>query len=233
MILEARDLYTAYGLSQVLFGVAVTVDVGQAVCLLGRNGVGKTTTLRSLIGLTPPRAGHVVFDGMDITGWAPYRVARQGIAFVPQERRLFGDLSVRENLEVARRGTRGASAWGVERVYETFPILEQLDARRAGYLSGGEQQMLAIGRALMGNPRLLILDEPSEGLAPLVVDALCEHIRALKADGMTILMAEQNLTLALALSERVYILDKGHVRFAGTVAEFEADTTLRDEYLAV
>jgi len=233
MILEARDLYTAYGLSQVLFGVTVTVDVGQAVCLLGRNGVGKTTTLRSLIGLTPPRAGHVVFDGMDITGWAPYRVARQGIAFVPQERRLFGDLSVRENLEVARRGARGASAWGVERVYETFPILEQLDARRAGYLSGGEQQMLAIGRALMGNPRLLILDEPSEGLAPLVVDALHEQVGALKAGGMTILMAEQNLTLALALSERVYILDKGHVRFAGTVAEFEADKTLRDEYLAV
>jgi branched-chain amino acid transport system ATP-binding protein len=233
MILEARDLYTAYELSQVLFGVTVTVDAGQAVCLLGRNGVGKTTTLRSLIGLTPPRAGHVVFDGMDITGWAPYRVARQGIAFVPQERRLFGDLSVRENLEVARRGARGASAWGVERVYETFPILEQLDARRAGYLSGGEQQMLAIGRALMGNPRLLILDEPSEGLAPLVVDALREQIRALKAAGMTILMAEQNLILALALSERVYILDKGHVRFAGTVAEFEADKTLRDEYLAV
>jgi branched-chain amino acid transport system ATP-binding protein len=230
MILEARDLYTAYELSQVLFGVTVTVDAGQAVCLLGRNGVGKTTTLRSLIGLTPPRAGHVVFDGMDITGWAPYRVARQGIAFVPQERRLFADLSVRENLEVARRG---ASAWGVERVYATFPILEQLDARRAGYLSGGEQQMLAIGRALMGNPRLLILDEPSEGLAPLVVDALREQIHALKAAGMTILMAEQNLTLALALSERVYILDKGHVRFAGTVAEFEADQTLRDEYLAV
>jgi branched-chain amino acid transport system ATP-binding protein len=233
MILEAHDLYTAYGLSQVLFGVTVTVDAGQAVCLLGRNGVGKTTTLRSLIGLTPPRAGHVVFDGMDITGWAPYRVARQGIAFVPQERRLFGDLSVRENLEVARRGALGASAWGVERVYETFPILEQLDARRAGYLSGGEQQMLAIGRALMGNPRLLILDEPSEGLAPLVVDALREQIHALKAAGMTILMAEQNLILALALSERVYILDKGHVRFAGTVAEFEADKTLRDEYLAV
>ncbi len=233
MILEARDLYTAYGLSQVLFGVTITVDAGQAVCLLGRNGVGKTTTLRSLIGLTPPRAGQVLFDRMDITGWAPYRVARQGIAFVPQERRLFADLSVRENLEVARRGARGASVWGVERVYETFPILEHLDARRAGYLSGGEQQMLAIGRALMGNPRLLILDEPSEGLAPLVVDALCEQIRALKAAGMTILMAEQNLILALALSERVYILDKGQVRFAGTVAEFEADTTLRDEYLAV
>jgi branched-chain amino acid transport system ATP-binding protein len=233
VILEAREIYTAYGLSQVLFGVSLTVGAGQAVCLLGRNGVGKTTTLRTLVGLTPPRAGRVVFDGVDVTGWAPYRVARQGIAFVPQERRLFADLSVRENLEVARRASRGAAAWSVERVYATFPILARLDARRAGFLSGGEQQMLAIGRALMGNPRLLILDEPSEGLAPLVVDLLGEQIGALKAGGMTILMAEQNLALALLLSERVYILDKGHVRFAGTVAEFEADQTLRDEYLAV
>jgi branched-chain amino acid transport system ATP-binding protein len=233
VILEAHELYTAYGLSQVLFGVSLTVDAGQAVCLLGRNGVGKTTTLRSLVGLTPPRAGRVIFDGVDVTGWAPYRVARQGIAFVPQERRLFADLSVRENLEVARRGFRDAAAWSVERVYAAFPILARLDGRRAGYLSGGEQQMLAVGRALMGNPRLLILDEPSEGLAPLVVDALGEQIAALKAGGMTILMAEQNLTLALLLSERVYILDKGHVRFAGTVADFEADRTLRDEYLVV
>jgi branched-chain amino acid transport system ATP-binding protein len=233
MILEARDLHTAYGLSQVLFGVSLAVDASEAVCLLGRNGVGKTTTLRSLVGLTPPRAGHVVFAGVDITGWPPYRVARQGIGFVPQERRLFADLSVRENLQVAGRGGGSGPGWGVERVYATFPILEKLDGRRAGSLSGGEQQMLAVGRALMGNPRLLILDEPSEGLAPLVVDALGEHIAALKRGGMTILMAEQNLTLALALSERVYILDKGHVRFAGTVAEFEADRTLRDEYLAV
>jgi branched-chain amino acid transport system ATP-binding protein len=233
VLLEARELHTAYGLSQVLFGVTLTVDAGQAVCLLGRNGVGKTTTLRTLVGLTPPRAGRVVFDGVDVTGWAPYRVARQGIGFVPQERRLFGDLSVRENLEVARRGPRDAAGWGVDRVYAAFPILAKLDGRRAGFLSGGEQQMLAVGRALMGNPRLLILDEPSEGLAPLVVDALGEQIGALKAGGMTILMAEQNLTLALVLSERVYILDKGHVRFAGTVAEFVADETLRDEYLAV
>jgi branched-chain amino acid transport system ATP-binding protein len=233
VILEAHELYTAYGLSQVLFGVTLTVDAGQAVCILGRNGVGKTTTLRTLVGLTPPRAGRVVFDGVDVTGWAPYRVARQGIGFVPQERRLFGDLSVRENLEVARRGARGTGGWDVDRVYAAFPILAKLDGRRAGFLSGGEQQMLAVGRALMGNPRLLILDEPSEGLAPLVVDALGEQIGALKAGGMTILMAEQNLTLALALSERAYILDKGHIRFAGTVAEFAADETLRDEYLAV
>jgi len=234
MILEARGIYTSYGLSQVLFDVTLGVGAGEVVCLLGRNGVGKTTTLRSLVGLTPPSAGRIVFEGVDITRWAPYRVARRGIGFVPQERRLFGDLSVRENLEVARRGipTTGES-WSVERIYESFPILRELDRRRAGYLSGGEQQMLAVGRALMGNPRLLILDEPSEGLAPLIVDALGQQIAALKARGMTVLMAEQNLALALALSERVYILDKGQVRFAGTVAEFRANEALRHEYLTV
>jgi branched-chain amino acid transport system ATP-binding protein len=154
MILEARGIYTSYGLSQVLFDVSLRVGAGEAVCLLGRNGVGKTTTLRSLVGLTPPSAGRVVFEGVDITRWAPYRVARRGIGFVPQERRLFADLSVRENLEVARRGALMAEEpWSVERIYESFPILRELDRRRAGYLSGGEQQMLAVGRALMGNPR--------------------------------------------------------------------------------
>ncbi len=234
VLLAAQGLYTSYGLSQVLFDVTLDVGAGEAVCLLGRNGVGKTTTLRSLVGLNPPSAGRVLFGGADITGLAPYRVARRGIGFVPQERRLFADLSVRENLEVARRrAPGGGEPQSVERIYDTFPILRALDRRRAGYLSGGEQQMLAIGRALMGNPRLLILDEPSEGLAPLIVDALGEQIAALKAQGMTVLMAEQNLGLALALSERVYILDKGHVRFAGSTAEFEANEALRHEYLTV
>ncbi len=233
-MLEVRGLYTSYDLSQILFGVSLDVARGQGVCLLGRNGVGKTTTLRSIVGLTPPRQGRVIFDGTDITGWPPYRVARRGIGFVPQERRLFADLSVRENLEVARRASPSSGrAWTAERIYEAFPILAQLDRRRAGYLSGGEQQMLAVGRALMGNPRLLILDEPSEGLAPLVVEALAEQIAALKAQGMTILMAEQNLALALALADGICILDKGHVRFAGRVEEFEADESLRHEYLTV
>lgn len=233
-MLDIRDVYASYGLSQVLFGVSLRVEAGQAVCLLGRNGVGKTTTLRSIVGLTPPRRGHVVFDGTDVTGWPPHRVARRGIGFVPQDRRIFQDLSVRDNLEVARRPARpGEEPWTVERVYTAFPILGRLDRRRAGYLSGGEQQMLAVGRALMGNPRLLILDEPSEGLAPLVVETLAEQIAALQARGMTILMAEQNLALALALSDHIYILDKGHVRFAGTLAEFEGDESLRHEYLTV
>jgi branched-chain amino acid transport system ATP-binding protein len=234
MMLEVRDLYTSYGLSQILFGVSLAVAEGEGVCLLGRNGVGKTTTLRSIVGLTPPRQGRVILDGVDITGWPPYRVARRGIGFVPQERRLFADLSVRENLEVARRAPDpGGPAWTVERIYEAFPILPGLDGRRAGYLSGGEQQMLAVGRALMGNPRLLILDEPSEGLAPLVVEALAGQIAALKAQGMTILMAEQNLGLALALADRICILDKGHVRFAGSAEEFESNESLRQEYLTV
>ncbi len=232
MMLEVRDLYTSYDLSQILFGVSLDVRGGQAVCILGRNGVGKTTTLRSIVGLTPPHQGHVVFDGTDITGWPPYRVSRRGIGFVPQDRRVFADLSVRENLEVAGRArATTAAVWTVDRVYTAFPILAQLDGRRASYLSGGEQQMLAVGRALMGNPRLLILDEPSEGLAPLVVEALADQIAVLKEEGMTILMAEQNLALALALADQICILDKGSVRFFGSVAEFSASEALRKEYL--
>ena len=234
MMLEVRDLHASYDLSQILFGVGLEVREGEAVCILGRNGVGKTTTLRSIVGLTPPHRGQVLFNGTDITGWPPYRVSRRGIGFVPQDRRIFADLSVRENLEVARRALATRTpAWTVERIYTAFPILALLDRRRAGYLSGGEQQMLAVGRALMGNPRLLILDEPSEGLAPLIVEALADQIAVLKDEGMTILMAEQNLALALALADHICILDKGSVRFFGSVAEFSANESLRKEYLAV
>jgi len=234
MMLEVRDLHASYDLSQILFGVGLEVHEGEAVCILGRNGVGKTTTLRSIVGLTPPHQGRVLFDGTDITGWPPYRVSRRGIGFVPQDRRIFADLSVRENLEVARRAlATNKPAWTVERIYAAFPILAELDRRRAGYLSGGEQQMLAVSRALMGNPRLLILDEPSEGLAPLIVEALADQIAVLKEEGMTILMAEQNLALALALADHLCILDKGSVRFFGSVAEFSANESLRKEYLAV
>jgi branched-chain amino acid transport system ATP-binding protein len=232
MMLEVRDLHASYDLSQILFGVGLEVHEGEAVCILGRNGVGKTTTLRSIVGLTPPHQGRVLFDGTDITGWPPYRVSRRGIGFVPQDRRIFADLSVRENLEVARRAlATNTPAWTVERIYAAFPILAELDRRRAGYLSGGEQQMLAVGRALMGNPRLLILDEPSEGLAPLIVEALADQIAVLKEEGMTILMAEQNLALALALADHLCILDKGSVRFFGSVAEFSTSESLRQEYL--
>ena len=232
MILEVREISTAYGLSRVLFGVSVDVDPGECVALLGRNGVGKTTTMRSIMGLTPPASGRVVWKGVDITGWAPHRVARAGIGFVPEDRRIFADLTVWENLDVASRGAR-AGGWTVDRVCDLFPKLRELVGRNGGFLSGGEQQMLTIARTLMGNPELLLLDEPSEGLAPLVVDHLREQVARLKAEGLTILLAEQNVEFSLALADRVYVLEKGQVRFSGAAAQLRNDEALRHELLAL
>jgi branched-chain amino acid transport system ATP-binding protein len=228
-LLDVRDIHTAYGLSRVLFGVSVDVRPGECVCLLGRNGVGKSTTMRSIIGLTPPQAGRVTWKGTDITGWPPYRVARAGIGFVPEDRRIFADLTVWENLDVARK----PGPWTVERVFDLFPKLRDLSTRNGGYLSGGEQQMLTIARTLMGNPELLLLDEPSEGLAPLVVDHLLEQIGRLKGEGLTILLAEQNVEFSLALAERVYVLEKGSIRFSGPAARLRDDEALRHELLAL
>jgi branched-chain amino acid transport system ATP-binding protein len=235
MILEVQDLYTSYGLSQILFGISLTVNEGECVALLGRNGVGKTTTLRSIMGLTAPRQGMVRYKGQDITGKPAYRVAKLGIGFVPEDRRIFPDLSVRENLDVARKSPASphSTAWTVERVYELFPILAKLNERKGGYLSGGEQQMLTIGRTLMGNPDLLLLDEPSEGLAPLVVRDLSMQIQRLKAEGITILLCEQNAKFATALSDRAYVLEKGQVRFAGSIAELRDNEEVRRQYLAL
>jgi branched-chain amino acid transport system ATP-binding protein len=228
-LLDVRDIHTAYGLSRVLFGVSVEVHGGECVCLLGRNGVGKSTTMRSIIGLTPPQAGRVAWKGTDITGWPPYRVARAGIGFVPEDRRIFADLTVWENLDVARK----PGPWTTERVFDLFPRLRDLSGRNGGYLSGGEQQMLTIARTLMGNPQLLLLDEPSEGLAPLVVDHLLEQITRLKRDGLTILLAEQNVEFSLALAERVYVLEKGSIRFSGPASRLRDDEALRHELLAL
>ena len=233
MILEVRDVHAAYGLSRVLFGVSLAVDAGECVCLLGRNGVGKTTTIRSVMGLTPPSAGRVLWKGRDITGWPPYRVARAGIGFVPEDRRIFADLTVAENLDVAARGGREAPGWTVDRVYDVFPPLRELAGRRGGYLSGGEQQMLTIARTLMGSPELLLLDEPSEGLAPLVVDHLADQILRLKRQGLTILLAEQNVSFSVALADRVYVLEKGRIRYQGPAAELRADEALRQELLGL
>ena len=235
MILEVQDLYTSYGLSQILFGISITVDEGECVSLLGRNGVGKTTTLRSIMGLTPPRQGTVRFRDQDITGQPAYRVARLGVGFVPEERRIFPDLSVRENLEVGQKAaaTPHATEWTVERVYDIFPVLANLNDRKGGYLSGGEQQMLTVGRTLMGNPDLLLLDEPSEGLAPLVVRDLSEQIQRLKESGITILLCEQNAKFAIALSDRAYVLEKGQVRFSGTIEELQGNDDIRQQYLAL
>ncbi|HXH81898.1 MAG TPA: ABC transporter ATP-binding protein [Candidatus Tectomicrobia bacterium] len=231
-VLQLEGIHTAYGLSRVLFGVSLDVAAGECVALLGRNGVGKSTTMRSIMGLTPPHAGHVRWKGGDITGWAPYRVARAGIGFVPEDRRIFADLTVRENLDVAQRARPGG-AWSVDRVFELFPKLRELTNRPGGYLSGGEQQMLTIARTLMGNPELLLLDEPSEGLAPVVVDHLRDQIARLKRDGLTILLAEQNVEFSLALADRVYVLEKGAIRFSGSADRLRGDAALRHELLAL
>lgn len=232
-LLAVEDVYTFYGLSQVLFGVSLEVGAGECVCLLGRNGVGKTTTMRSIMGLTPPRRGRVIWKGRDVAGRAPYQIADLGIGFVPEDRRIFADLTVWENLDVATRRRGGSDGFTLERVYELFPKLAELRDRQGGFLSGGEQQMLTIARTLMGNPELLLLDEPSEGLAPLVVEHLGEQIARLKREGLTILLAEQNVDFSLGLADRVYVLEKGVVRYEGTVAAFRADETIRHQYLAL
>jgi branched-chain amino acid transport system ATP-binding protein len=231
-LLAVEDIYTAYGQSQVLFGVSLRVAAGECVALLGRNGVGKSTTMRSIMGLTPPARGRVLWKTRDIRGRAPYRVARQGLGFVPEDRRIFSELSVWENLDVAARRAR-PGGWTVERVYDLFPKLLELRDRQGGFLSGGEQQMLTIARTLMGNPELLLLDEPSEGLAPLVVEHLREQIARLKREGLTILLAEQNVEFSLDLADRVYVLEKGRVRYEGSAAEFRADDRIRQQYLAL
>jgi branched-chain amino acid transport system ATP-binding protein len=232
-LLAIEDLHAAYGLSRVLFGVSLQVEAGECVCLLGRNGVGKTTTMRSVMGFLAPTGGRILWKGADIAGWSPHRVARAGIGFVPEDRRIFAELTVWENLDVATRAARRDGEWTIEAVYRLFPVLRELRDRRGGFLSGGEQQMLTIARTLMGNPELLLLDEPSEGLAPLVVEALLRDIRALKAQGMTILLAEQGVDFSLALADRVYILEKGSVRHTGPAAELRDDQDLRNRLLSL
>lgn len=235
-LLEVERLNTFYGQSHILFDVSLTVEQGEVVCLLGRNGAGKSTTLKSIIGLVPPRSGSIRFKGKEIAGLPPYRIARMGIGYVPEERRIFANLSVRENLEVARRQTNGGGngrLWNMERVLSLFPRLHPFLERRAGTLSGGEQQMLTIARTLMTNPDLLLLDEPSEGLAPVVVQALKEQLIKLKETGLTIILAEQNVRFVSGLGDKVYILEKGHIRYQAPMSRFLADEEVRTAYLAV
>jgi len=232
-LLELDEVHAAYGMSRVLFGISLTVEAGECVCLLGRNGVGKSTTMRAIMGLTPPSQGSVRWHGRDIAGWPPHRAARAGIGFVPEDRRIFAELTVWENLDVAARALRRKGRWTIEAVYELFPVLHALSDRRGGFLSGGEQQMLTIARTLMGNPELLLLDEPSEGLAPLVVETLRVKIGELKAQGLTILLAEQGVDFSLSLADRVYVLEKGAIRFSGAAAELRNDRSALDRLLSL
>jgi branched-chain amino acid transport system ATP-binding protein len=234
MLLEVDNIYTSYGLSRILFGISLNIDEGEVIALLGRNGVGKTTTLRSIMGLTPPHAGSVKWRGKEISGLPSYQVARLGIGFVPEDRRIFSDLTVWENLDVAIKATDlNEQKWTVDRVFELFPDLAKLSDRRGGNLSGGEQQMLTIARTLMGNPKLCLLDEPSEGLAPLVVQHLAEQIKKLKTEGLTILLSEQNSEFALDLSDRAYILEKGEIRYEGSVEDIMKDEDICRSFLTI
>ena len=232
-LLELQGLETYYGESHILFDLSLEVSAGDVVCLLGRNGAGKTTTVRSIVGLTPPRAGRITLRGRDLAGLPPFRIARLGIGFVPEDRRIFPNLTVHENLEVARRTWGNGGAWTEERVFELFPILRERRRQPGGTLSGGEQQMLTIARTLMGNPDILLLDEPSEGLAPLVVETLRAQLGRLKDSGLTMVLTEQNVRFVSGLGDRVYILEKGMVRWASSMPEFLADENVRRAYLAV
>jgi len=228
-VLEVDGIHTYYGESHVLHGVSLRVAPGEAVALLGRNGAGKTTAIRSIVGFTPPRAGRVVFEGRAIERWPAYRIARGGLALVPQGRRIFAPLSVRENLLLGAR----SEGWTLERVFELFPRLRERQAQLGGTLSGGEQQMLAIARALLTNGRLLLLDEPSEGLAPLIVREIGTTLLALKAQRLSLLLVEQNYHLALRVADRVYVMNKGQIVYQGTPAGLEADEEVKRRYLGV
>jgi branched-chain amino acid transport system ATP-binding protein len=237
-VLEIEDVHTYRGQSYVLQGVTLTVPDAACTTLLGRNGMGKTTLIRSLMGLSPPRSGHVRLDGVELVGRDPFQIAQMGLALVPQGRHVFPSLSVEENLGLAARrtssaGGNGASPWDLERVYETFPNLQQRRRNRGGDLSGGEQQMLAIGRALMTNPRILLMDEPSEGLAPVIVERIGELVADLRGSGLSIFLVEQNYGLATAAADTVYVLSNGQVVWHGTAPELAASAAVRETHLGV
>ena len=228
-MLRLADVDAWYGAAWILKGVSLEVPDAGAVALLGRNGAGKSTTLKTIAGLVAPRAGSVTFDGAEIAGRSPHAINRDGIAYVPEERRVFADLTVDEHLAIARRG----SAWPDERVFRLFPALVPLRSRRGRFLSGGEQQMLAIARALVTGPRLLLLDEPSQGLAPVIVDAVMASIRAMRSEGLAILLVEQNVEIALDVADRAAIVDQGAIVFDGTASDLRARADLQSAYLGV
>ena len=233
-LLDAEGLNGWYGRAQVLFGMAVAVGSGEVVALLGRNGAGKSTTFKAIAGLLDRREGRVAFAGEDVSRLPTPALVRRGLAYVPEDRRIFADLTVEENLSVGRQPARaGAPAWTPERLFALFPNLAEMRRRRGGAMSGGEQQMLSIARSLMGNPRLVLLDEPSEGLAPKIVEDMALAILALKREGLGILLSEQNLHFARLISDRAVVIDRGHPRLSATMAEIAADAEACAAYLSV
>ena len=234
MMLTVSGLNAHYGPAHILFDVGFEVGAGEVVAFLGRNGAGKSTTFRSLVGLVPRREGCIQFRGAEISTRATYEIARAGLGYVPEDRRIFTDLTVDENLAVGRQPSRpGVPDWTPERLYALFPNLAEMRGRLGGRMSGGEQQMLTIARTLMGNPSLVLLDEPSEGLAPKIVEQMADAILAMKREGLSVLLSEQNLHFARLISDRAYIIESGRIRFGGTMAELEAQPEIRDAYLAV
>ena len=233
-MLSVKRLNAAYGRAQILFDLELEASKGEVVVLLGRNGAGKSTTLKAIMGLVRPSSGEVVMRDRLLSSMKPYQIARLGLGYVPEERRIFTDLNVMENLEVGRQPRRdGAPYWTPQRLFELFPNLGRMQDRLGGRMSGGEQQMLTIARTLMGNPAAILLDEPSEGLAPVIIEQMAATIRSLKREGLTVLLSEQNLHFAHVVADRAYIIEKGQIRYAGTMAELESNAAVREQYLSV
>lgn len=233
-IVSARDIDVFYGTSQILFGVSLSVSEGQTMALLGRNGAGKSTTMKALAGIAPPSKGSVQVLGRQVQGVKPHRIARAGLGFVPEDRQVFPEHTVEDNLVIAaKKGPDGQDYWTLKRIYEMLPLLAPLKDRMAGNLSGGEQQMLTIARTLMGNPVALLLDEPSEGLAPVIVERIGELIRTLRDMGVTVLLAEQNMHFCLGIASHATVIDKGQIVYRDTIEALRRDETVKSRYLAL
>lgn len=234
MLLEINETHTYFGKSHILHGVSMEVEKGEIVTLVGRNGVGKSTTLKSIVGLAPPQGGSIRFKGQEIAGWRPHKICRLGVGYVPEERRIFPKLTVRQNLLVGMKPKQDVTnPWTIDRVYGFFPLLEQRDRQKGGNLSGGEQQMLTIGRTLMGNPEILLVDEPTEGLAPFLVDMVVEILQNINAESVSILLVEHAMDVALGLASRAFVMSKGEIVFRGTSEELSADKEVRKRYLEI
>ena len=236
MLLEIKNLNTFYGSSHALQDISMNIGEGEIVALLGRNGMGKSTTLKSIIGLERPKSGQVIFNQTDVRGLPPFKIAQAGIGYVPEDRQVFGGLSIEENLKMGMKNSAGKSAgeaWTLERIYSHFPFMTKKKALKARFISGGEQQMLTIARALMGNPSLLLIDEPSEGLAPLIVQEVRDILAEINAAGVSVLLVEHNYKVATSLAHRVYLMGKAHIGYEGTVEELEANPEARSKYLEV